>query len=49
MERDFGDVPVLADLDDILAAVGLPQNADLFLGRVALAFHVLDSFLEPPD
>jgi hypothetical protein len=25
------------------------QNADLFLGRVAFAFHGLDSFLRAPD
>jgi len=49
VERDFGDVPVLADLDDVFAAVGFPQNADLFLGRVSFAFHDLGSFLRAPD
>ncbi|MCX6943740.1 MAG: hypothetical protein NT173_03085, partial [Opitutales bacterium] len=29
---------------NVLAAVGVPQNADLVLGRVSFAFHGLGSF-----
>lgn len=35
------DVPLLADLHDVLAPVRLPQYADLPFGRVLLAFHQL--------
>lgn len=45
VERDVRDVPVPADLDDALAAVRVSQNADLFFGRVSIAFHFWGSSL----
>jgi len=35
---------LLAHFHDDLAAIGLPQYADLLLGRDSFAFHDLDSF-----
>jgi len=43
VEGHLGDVPLLADLHDAPAAVGLPQNADLVLCRVAFSFPVSGS------
>jgi hypothetical protein len=34
-------------MHDDLAAIGLPQYAELLFGRVSFAFHDLDSFLGP--
>lgn len=44
MERLLRDVFLSAQLHDVLAAAGIPQNADLFLCRVAFAFHALGPF-----
>jgi hypothetical protein len=44
VEGHRGDIPLLADLHDALAAVRLPQYADLVLCRVTFSFHVSGSF-----
>lgn len=44
MEGLLRDVLLLADLHDVLAAIGGPQNADLVLARMTFAFHGLGSF-----
>ena len=43
------DVLLLADLHGAPAAIDGPQNADLFLGRVAFSFHGSGSFVLGPD
>jgi hypothetical protein len=35
------------DANDVLAAVGRPQNADLIFGAVTFPFHQLVSFIGP--
>ena len=47
MEGLLRDVLLLADLHDALAAIGGPQNADLVLGRVLLAFLGLGPLFWP--
>jgi hypothetical protein len=37
MERDLGDVLLPAQFHEVLAAIGLPQNADLVLRRISFA------------
>ena len=48
MERLFADLPFPADILDLAArSIRFPEDADLFFGRVSLAFHFLGPLQVP--